>query len=180
MYDAINDWRITIMQMIRDLIKSHYAWAACSTSKKRKKKCSTLLKKKSVNLQECEYESQMIFIDITFKWSFHRRIRILRKNGSRSTLFIWFWLKSFEISIASSGTEAGLRDHVMWLQSRDVTKMTVYRTKWIRPEHFNIYRGFFILDRTSSNTTMCFVIYTFDKLWARTVWTLIIIHWLST
>jgi hypothetical protein len=24
--------------------------------------------------------------------------------------------------VASSGTEAGLRDHVMWLQSRDVTK----------------------------------------------------------
>jgi hypothetical protein len=30
--------------MIRDLIKSHYAWTDCSTSKKRKEKCSTLLK----------------------------------------------------------------------------------------------------------------------------------------
>jgi hypothetical protein len=32
-------------------------------------------------------------------------------------------------NVASSDTEAGLRNHVMWLQSRDVTKMTVYRSK---------------------------------------------------
>jgi hypothetical protein len=32
--------------------------------------------------------------------------------------------------VASSDTEAGLRqNHVMWLQSRDVAKMTVYRTR---------------------------------------------------
>jgi hypothetical protein len=29
--------------------------------------------------------------------------------------------------VASSDTEAGLRDHVMWLQSRDVAKVAVYR-----------------------------------------------------
>jgi hypothetical protein len=32
-------------------------------------------------------------------------------------------------SVASSDTEAGLRDHAMWLQSRDVIKMIVHRTK---------------------------------------------------
>jgi hypothetical protein len=33
-------------------------------------------------------------------------------------------------SVANSDTEAELRrDHVMWLQSRDVTKMIVYRAK---------------------------------------------------
>jgi hypothetical protein len=31
-------------------------------------------------------------------------------------------IKSDERYVASSDTEAGLRDHVMWLQSRDVTK----------------------------------------------------------
>jgi hypothetical protein len=56
------------------------------------------VRKRRVNLQKCEYESQMIFLDITFKWSFHKRIKNSWKNDSRSTLFIWFWLKSFEIS----------------------------------------------------------------------------------
>jgi hypothetical protein len=43
--------------------------------------------------------------------------------------------KSFAIhvlyeNVASSDTEAELRqNHVMWLQSRDVTKMTVYQTE---------------------------------------------------
>jgi hypothetical protein len=32
-------------------------------------------------------------------------------------------------TVANSDTEAELRDHVIWLQSRDVTKMTVYRTR---------------------------------------------------
>jgi hypothetical protein len=35
--------------------------------------------------------------------------------------------KSIDDSVASSGTEAGLRDHVMRLKSRDVAKMAVYR-----------------------------------------------------
>jgi hypothetical protein len=33
-----------------------------------------------------------------------------------------------QMTVASSDTEAGLRDHVMWLQSRDVAKVDVYRT----------------------------------------------------
>jgi hypothetical protein len=46
----------------------------------------------------------------------------------------WDTEKSFAIhvlcdSVANSDTKAELRDHVMWLQSRDVTKMTVYRAK---------------------------------------------------
>ncbi len=32
-------------------------------------------------------------------------------------------------SVASSDTEAELRNRVMWLQSRDVTKMIVYRAR---------------------------------------------------
>jgi hypothetical protein len=44
MYDAINDWQITIMQMIRDLVKSHYEWSDCQTFEKRRKKCIKLLK----------------------------------------------------------------------------------------------------------------------------------------
>ncbi len=36
---------------------------------------------------------------------------------------------SKQASVASSDTEAELRNHVMWLQSRDVTKMTVYRAR---------------------------------------------------
>jgi hypothetical protein len=40
------------------------------------------------------------------------------------------FIKAFdEYIVASSDTEAELRDHVIWLQSRDVTKMTVYRSK---------------------------------------------------
>ncbi len=39
--------------------------------------------------------------------------------------FICTWL----VCVASSDTEAGLRNHVMWLQSRDVIKMTVHRAK---------------------------------------------------
>jgi hypothetical protein len=62
------------------------------------RKMLNVVRKRRVNLQKCEYESQMIFFDITFKWSFHRRIRNSRKSDSRSTLFIWLWLKSFEIS----------------------------------------------------------------------------------
>jgi hypothetical protein len=56
------------------------------------------MKKRRVNLKKCEYKSQMIFFDIIFKWSFHKKIEISRKNDSRSILFIWFSLKSFEIS----------------------------------------------------------------------------------
>jgi hypothetical protein len=57
----------------------------------------------------------------------------------QSEIFDRFWEswndeKSFAThvlceSIASSDTEAELRNHVMWLQSRDVIKMTVYRAK---------------------------------------------------
>jgi hypothetical protein len=54
-----------------------------------------VIKKRRVNLQECEYKSQMIFLDIIFKWSFHRKIKILWKNDSRSTLFIWLWIEIF-------------------------------------------------------------------------------------
>jgi hypothetical protein len=40
------------------------------------------------------------------------------------------------ISVASSGTEAGLRqNYVMWLQSRDVNKIIMYRAKSLRFEH---------------------------------------------
>jgi hypothetical protein len=49
----------------------------------------------------------------------------------------------------------------MWLQSRDVTKMTVYRAKQLRLGHLNIYRESLILDRTLSNITMCSIIYIF-------------------
>jgi hypothetical protein len=38
-------------------------------------------------------------------------------------------LKLVDDVIASSDTETGLRNHVMWLQSRDVTKMIVYRAE---------------------------------------------------
>jgi hypothetical protein len=37
--------------------------------------------------------------------------------------------KTVIICVASSDTEAELRNHVMWLQWRDVIKMTVHRTK---------------------------------------------------
>jgi hypothetical protein len=57
----------------------------------------------------------------------------------QSETFDRFWEswddeKSFAIhvlceNVASSSTEAELRNHVMWLQSRDVTEMTVYRAK---------------------------------------------------
>ncbi len=66
-------------------------------------------------------------------------------------------------SVASSDTEAGLRDHVMWLQSRDVAKMAVYRAGQLRPGHPNIYRGSPTLDRTLDNTTMRSIIYFWQK-----------------
>jgi hypothetical protein len=44
MYDAINDSRVTIMQMISHLVKSYYEWDDCQTFKKRRKKCIKLLK----------------------------------------------------------------------------------------------------------------------------------------
>jgi hypothetical protein len=57
----------------------------------------------------------------------------------QTEIFDRFWKnwndeKSFAVhvlceSVASSDTEAELRDHVMWLQLRDVIKMTVYRAK---------------------------------------------------
>jgi hypothetical protein len=50
----------------------------------------------------------------------------------------------------------------MWLQSRDVIKMIVYRTRQLRFEHLNIYKESLILDKILSNTTMCSIIYTFD------------------
>ncbi len=46
-------------------------------------------------------------------------------------------------SVASSDTEAELRqNHVMWLQSRDVTKMTRCQDEWIEVDsiNLNIYR----------------------------------------
>jgi hypothetical protein len=49
----------------------------------------------------------------------------------------------------------------MWLQSRDVINMTVYRAKQLRFEHLNIYKESFILDRTLSNITMRSIIYIF-------------------
>jgi hypothetical protein len=47
------------------------------------------------------------------------------------TTISWFKFIDFlqEHFVASSNTEAELRNHVMWLRSRDVTKMIVYRTK---------------------------------------------------
>jgi hypothetical protein len=65
----------------------------------------------------------------------------------------------FNETVASSDTEAGLRDHVMWLQSRDVAKVAVYRAGQLRPGHLNIYRGSLTLDRTLDNTTMRSIIY---------------------
>jgi hypothetical protein len=65
----------------------------------------------------------------------------------------------WKIIVASSDTETGLRDHVMWLQSRDVIKVTVYRAEQLRSEHLNIYRESFILNRTLSNITMRSIIY---------------------
>jgi hypothetical protein len=57
----------------------------------------------------------------------------------QSEIFDRFWEswddeKSFAIhvlceNIASSDTKTELRNHVMWLQSRDVIKMIVYRAK---------------------------------------------------
>jgi hypothetical protein len=57
----------------------------------------------------------------------------------QSEIFDRFWKnwhdkKSFAThvlceSVASSDTETDLRNHVMWLQSRDMTKMTVYRAE---------------------------------------------------
>ncbi len=53
-------------------------------------------------------------------------------------------------------------DHVMWL-------------RWLCTERDNfdsstqhIYKELFILDKSLSNTTMRFIIYTFDRLWIRT------------
>jgi hypothetical protein len=60
---------------------------------------------------------------------------ILFKRTSSSISYIWsrstrFYSKKHQIRVASNDTEAGLRqDHVMRLQSRDVTKMTVYRER---------------------------------------------------
>jgi hypothetical protein len=58
-------------------------------------------------------------------WQAVKRIfRYLRKTYQMKLIFREA-LKLLDV--ASSDTEAGLRDHVMWLQSRDVAKMTVYR-----------------------------------------------------
>jgi hypothetical protein len=68
------------------------------------------------------------------KWSIIESIIFLTKRQTLKSNSIIILMSSFQfdqsidvVSVASSGTEAGLRNHVMWLQSRDVTKMTVYR-----------------------------------------------------
>jgi hypothetical protein len=63
--------------------------------------------------------------------------------------------------------------HVMWLRwlctERDNFEL----------EHLNIYRKSLILNKISSNTAMRSIIYTFDKLWTRTVWTSAVINCLD-
>jgi hypothetical protein len=52
-----------------------------------------------------------------------------------------------EAHVASSDTEAELRNHVTWLQSRDVTKMTVcIGRNNFDPGILNIYRELLILE----------------------------------
>jgi hypothetical protein len=74
-------------------------------------------------------------LHIIIKNEHHSHLHINMKNEHHSMIrgydhafFLWK-ISAQSLIIASSGTEAGLRDHVMWLQSRDVTKMTVYRTE---------------------------------------------------
>jgi hypothetical protein len=54
---------------------------------------------------------------------------VFHKSNNIFVIALFNFHKSNNFLVASSDTEAGLRDHVMWLQSRDVTKMTVYRAK---------------------------------------------------
>jgi hypothetical protein len=111
--------------------------------------------------------------DFVFYDSIHLRKNIIKFCKNHFALINDFNNASINVSnlinVASSDTEAGLRNHVMWLQSRDVTKMTVYRTKQLRLEHLNIYRESLILNKTLSNITMRSIIYTFDRLWIRIV-----------
>jgi hypothetical protein len=74
-------------------------------------------------------------------------------------------------SVASSDTETELRqNHVMWLRSRDVTKMIKCQDEINknRLDQFQyILKKLFILDKILNNIIMRFIIHTFDKLWAR-------------
>jgi hypothetical protein len=82
----------------------------------------------------------------TLFWSLKCAIEINLSNKLLEQ--VWLRLKSrLRLSIVkyvtSSGTEAGLRqNHVMWLQSRDVTKMINCQDEWIEVDsiNLNIYR----------------------------------------
>jgi hypothetical protein len=76
----------------------------------------------------------MKFLNIVVNTLLFQRNWSKRKSfKERYTAFDFFracrksLVKSLLYVVANSDTEAELRDHVMWLWSRDVIKMTVYR-----------------------------------------------------